>query len=425
MRIEKNMARLLEAAQKDAGNFRESVTLLTGDVVECRSKEEFDFWSNLCENLRTKKIKTNEIGLRPLFESMVEDGREAVDSWDPQYGGSGSVSMMRVKEADAVGVANFARVYGQIAYSQVMEAYESPDFVFSRMVPTKPTKLSGERIPGLSRLGDQSAVVGENQAYPRAGISQDWLDTPVTTKRGFIVEWTKEAIFFNGAVPGNELPVLERLTNVGHELAYNKEVRIIDAIVDENTTAHRYNRLSRGAVATFGDNSGNHDWDNYQASNALVDWTDIDNAQQLLYAMLDPNTQQPIALNLGTPKLIVTRQLQTTANYIQRMTQFEKANPGYATTGTPITTYAPNPLEGTFQIVTSALLALRMATDTDWFFGAPDKAVVYLENWPITVVQRPTNSDADFERDVVGGVKVSERGQTYVREPRYMVKSAA
>lgn len=424
MRIEKNTARLLEAAQRETDNFRESYTLLTGDRVVCKSKAEYDFWATLCESLKAGKVAASEYGIRPLFEALVADGREAVDSWNPQFGGSGSVDTVALREADPVGYANFARVYGQIAYSAVMETYNKPDFVFSAMIRSIPTGFSGEKIPGVSRLGDQNTTVNENGEYPRAGISQDWIDTPVTTKRGTIVEWTKEAIFFNGSYSGVQLPIIERLNQVGEELAYNKEVRIIDALVDENTTVHRYNRLGRGAVANYGDNSGSHDWDNLEASNALVDWTDINAARLLLLAMLDPNTGQPISLNLGTPTLVCTQQLDMTAYYIQTMTGFTLSNPGFATTGQPIQTQAPSPLPR-FNVATSPLLATRMATDTSWFYGAPEKALAYMENWPITVVQRPANSDAEFERDVIGGVKASERGQVIVREPRYMVKCTA
>ena len=41
-----------------------------------------------------------------------------------------------------------------------------------------------------------------------------------------------------------------------------------------------------------------------------------------------------------------------------------------------------------------------------------------MENWPITVVQAPTNSEAEFSQDIVVRFKASERGAAAIIEPR-------
>jgi len=41
-----------------------------------------------------------------------------------------------------------------------------------------------------------------------------------------------------------------------------------------------------------------------------------------------------------------------------------------------------------------------------------------MENWPITVVQAPTNSEAEFTQDIVVRFKASERGTPAIMEPR-------
>jgi hypothetical protein len=46
-----------------------------------------------------------------------------------------------------------------------------------------------------------------------------------------------------------------------------------------------------------------------------------------------------------------------------------------------------------------------------------------MENWPITVVQSPANSDAEFTQDIVVRFKASERGAAAVLNPRYVVRS--
>jgi hypothetical protein len=391
------MRRLMEAAQKDK--------------TPMRFVEEF------CEALAKKEIQVDSI--RQIYEEIIPHGREMVDSWNPRNEG-GQISLHTVLEnAGAVVSAAFSRVNGQIAYSMTLEGYQQEDFVFKNMIPVQSTPYDGEKIPGISGLGDKGQVINEGQPYPYAGVNEDFIETPSTTKRGIITAVTREAVYFD-----RTSRLLESLRQVGEVIGLGHEKEAIDCLIDENRTGHRYNRLSRGTVATYGDNSGNHDWDNLQASNALVDWTDIDNAEQLLYSILDPNTGEPIVMT-GNMRLICTRGLRATALRIQRATSVEHANPGYATSGNPVITHSPTPLDTAFEVVTSRQLAQRLATDTDWFYGDPTKAFKYMENWPLAVVQAPANSHDEFTRDIVMQFKASRRGAYATIEPRAMVKCTA
>ena len=67
----------------------------------------------------------------------------------------------------------------------------------------------------------------------------------------------------------------------------------------------------------------------------------------------------------------------------------------------------------------------RTSSASTWFIGDPARAFAYMENWPITVVSAPDNSEAEFTHDIVSRFKVSERGAAAVIEPRYMVKCTA
>jgi hypothetical protein len=46
-----------------------------------------------------------------------------------------------------------------------------------------------------------------------------------------------------------------------------------------------------------------------------------------------------------------------------------------------------------------------------------------MENWPLSVVQAPANSEVEFTQDVVLRWKASERGAAATLEPRYMQKN--
>jgi hypothetical protein len=378
-----------------------------------RDRNEERFFDDLREGLAKKEIRPEDFSLRQLFEQFAPHGREIIDSWTMRHGGAGGYSLPLLEEAGAVTTAGFSKISGQIVYSAILDAFNSEQFVFSSLVRTIPTSLNGEQIAGLSRIGDEAEIVGEAKPYPLAGFSEDYIETPTTTKRGLIVGITKEAIFFDRTGV-----IIDRCREVGEFLGLNKEKRVIDCVIDENSTAHRY-KWKGTNYATY---QATTPWVNVTASNALVDWTDIDAAEQTMANLVDPATGEPI---LVTPKhLVVTRQLLYTARRIVNASEIRIASPGYATSGNPTQTLAANPVMN-YQIVTSLLLASRMATDTNWFIGDIGKGFAYMENWPMTVTPAPSNSEIEFTQDIVARWKASERGAAATLEPRAMHKSTA
>lgn len=374
----------------------------------------------LKEQIDGGDLKLEHVSIRKLAEHLVEDGAEWVRTMDPRFGNGDFVESM-----DAVNTTHFANITGQFAYSAIMENFNNPEFVFSGLIPTVETQFSGERIPGVTMLGDGTEVVNEGSQYPTLGVTQDYVDTPPTIKRGGIVPVTKEAIFFD-----RTNLVAANCADIGGSLGLNKEKRAIDCVIDENTTAHRHKWRAYAAHATYGDASttSGHYYDNLSASTPLTDYTSIDTVEQLLANMTDPNTGEPITVMADT--LIVTPQLMQTARRVINATQIVAAIGGFPTSGNPIQTTAGNlignsPYSANYNILTSRLLAARLGTDTSWFLGNPKKAFVYMQNWGITVAQAPTNSHLEFQNDIVMQFKASERGAYFVRRPQYMAKATA
>ena len=364
------------------------------------------FMTEFSEALRKKEIRMDQgqidYGIRPLFENFIPGGREIIDSWK----GEGGISL--IEAGDAVNTAAFSQITGQIIYNATMDAFQSEAFVFSPIIRTIQTDLSGEKIAGVTRMGDVAEAVAEGEPYPLVGVSQDYIETPVTTKRGMIVPLTREAI----QADRTNL-VIQRCGEVGEFLGLNKEKRVIDCIIDENVTAHRYKW--RGSVyATYQTTSP---WDNTTAAATLTNYTDIDEAEQTLSTILDPNTGEPI-INMAKD-LIVTRQLVYTARQILNATQVRA---GDITSGAGIQTIFSNPITGDYRILSSSLLATRMTTDTTWYLGNLSKAFAYMQNWPLTTVQAPANSEDEFNKDIVMKWKATEKGATATLEPRVMTK---
>ena len=365
------------------------------------------FFEDFETALENKEIKPEDYSIRELFESFVEDGRELVDSWNPRRGGG--ITLM--ESGNAIDTAAFSNITGQIVYSRVIQAFEDPSYIGDQLVETVQTQFNGEKIAGIGRLGDAAQTVNEGGIYPTIGTSEEWIDTPATTKRGFIVPVTKEAIFFDRTGL-----ILDRAREVGQFAALNKEKRILDTVLGITTS---YRRNGAAAIATY---QASTPYINVKATNTLVDWTNIESAELLFDALTDPNTGEVI--NVVPDTLIVPTALKYTARRIVRATEVQYNKGGYNASSDVQRTVSANPLQD-YNILTSRLVKARTSSATTWFIGNPKKAFRYMQNWPITVIQAPNNSEAEFTQDIVARFKVSERGVPAVIEPRYMVKCTA
>lgn len=387
-------------------NYREAKHLLEAAKKDGTPER---FYEHVQDGLEKGHLKPDDFSVRKLFESLVPDGRELVDLFAPR-----SNSGFNIREANSfVDTSAFSNITGQIVYNAMLEKFRMEELVFSRLIQNVPTQFNGEKIAGIGGLGDMAETIAEGAPYPTAGLSEDYIETPQTTKRGFIVPITKEAIFFDRT--GN---ILTEARRIGEYLAINKEKRLVNAVIDENSTLHRV----KWKGTSYASYQASTPWVNLVASNALADWTDIDAAEQALASITDPTTGEPILI---TPKhLLVTRDLLYTARRIVNATNLTTVAGGYATSGTPSEVTWQNPVSG-YTIVSSQYLKLQMATDTSWYIGDMTKAVKYMENWPLSVVQAANNSEAEFTQDVVVRFKASERGAAAVVEPRAMVKCTA
>lgn len=373
----------------------------------------------LRESFAKKEVRPKDFDMGRLFEAAF-GWQEFAGCRDRKQLATEVMGRALKESTGAVTTAAFQNISGQIVYSAVLDAYEAEDFVFSKLIPEEVVTngtLDGEKIAGITEIGDEAAVRNETDPYAIAGVGEDWIFAPAVKDRGFIVPVTWEAIFADRTGK-----LLERCGDVGKWMGYNREVRAIDCFVDENATAHRYNW--RGTViASYGDNSGSHTWDNLAASNAIVDWTNINTAEQVFNGLTDPYTGAPILVD---PKhLVVTKQNEQTARRIISATEIRVATPGYATSGNPTLTNMANPYGNKYQLVTSRLLAQRTATDTDWWIADITKYAKYRVAEKMNVQQAPPNNPDEFHRRIVQQFRVNERGAYYVVNPRYSVKSSA
>lgn len=375
-----------------------------------RDGQEELFWEEIRDMAEDGDIRSRDLSLRNAFRCLVEDGNEILASFAPSERHSSS-RVMLTEAGSGIDTSAFANITGQIVYSEVLSAFEDPSFIGDRLARVVPTEFDGEKIPGIARLGDNAESIGEAEEYPIVGTSEEWIETPQTTKRGFIVPVTKEAIFFDRTGL-----VLERAREVSQWLGINKEKRLIDAATGITSL---YRRNGANAVATYGDSATGHLWDNLAASNGLTDYTDIETALLLFDAITDPNTGEPVMVNPN--QIIIPSALKMTAASILNATEFRKSTASAANL-----TIGANPLSGLdLETLSNQWVKARTSSATTWFIGDFMAAFAYMENWPITSVEAPANSEMEFSHDIVSRFKVSERGAVASIEPRKVVKCTA
>lgn len=358
-------------------------------------------YAQFCADFQTQlQEDASQLGdrysVRQLFEQFVPDGREAVNMLRPSSGGGYQIQ----ESAELVDTSQFANIIGQVVYTATLNGFNMPGLVGDQLVETIQTQFSGERIPGVGRVGDDLDVVNEGQPYPNAVMGEEYVDTPETIKRGLILNITREAIYFDRTGV-----LLSEANKVGERVAVNREKRILDVVTGISTV---FRRNGAAAVATY--DSVN------QLSNTLADWTSIDSVQQKFNVMTDPITGEPIAIDVV--QILVPKALETLAGRIINASMTRQGT----NSGNNQTYVNGSSVSGNKQVVSGQYVRQRTSSDSTWFAGDFKKAFVYMQNWPLTVTQSDENSEVGFTRDIVLRLKASERGAAGVRERLYAAK---
>jgi len=374
--------------------------------------------THLRESLQAKHLKPTDFSIRDLAESLIVDrqgdpiGEEFVRAMDPRKSDGDDMQTM----LEAVDSAAFKNISGQLIYTTMLDEYEMYMAPVEKLYTNEPTRFNGEKIPGITGIGDEAEVVEELKPYPSVGVGEDYIETPETKKRGLKIEISKETLFFD-----RTNLITERARKVGEWLGLNKSKRIIDMVLGV-TNNYKWKGTAYDTYQTT------TPWDNVVASNGLANWSDIDAALQTFAGLTDPHTGEPIVV-IPTAILVHTS-LAATARYILNATQI-RVDPN-ANAGTQqYQAYVPNNymVPGNYEVISSPVIDARYTagsvTTTNWYFGDFKRAFSYMENWPVQVVQMPANSYEEWNRDVVAGWKASERGVEAVRDPRRTQQNTA
>lgn len=375
----------------------------------------------LGENLRSGEFRPEDFSLRELAESFC--GHDWVARLNPRN--LGRFSQMGLMEAgEGVDVTAFSNITGQIMYSKIHEGWDQVGMIGDTLFDTVKTQFDGEKIPGVGLVGKEGYDIRPGMPYPEAGFNEQYWETPSTTKQGEIVSITKEAIYYDLTSL-----VYKRGSGVGERARFRKEKKQLAVFAGITVTLpdgksfngnnHKWKGTTYNTYATGANAIGI----NSKSGVALVDWTDVEEAELLFAALIDPDSGNPI--NIIPDTLVCQPAKLHTGRRIQSATEVRVGDGAGASTQT----ISGNPVNIKNVLASPLLYALiqnsgvSAANAADWwFYGKPKKAFWYMENWPFTVVQSPPNSIKEFEQDIVARWKVSEKGTPYSADPRYMTK---
>lgn len=413
-----------------------------------------------------------EFSIRDLFANLVtnrSDGQPVGESFvQEMLNPRNQADWTRIAETGSSGAVNyamFAGITGQLLITRFLDQYRSEDFVATKLVPTQPSPFESERWPGVALPKDpdydtleDTVEIAEGQDYPTVGFGEEYIQTATTRKHGLKIPVTREAIFFDrtGLISRNA-------AQVGYLLGLRKEKRILSCMIGGKyaplfTEKRQFDSapvsidifqaaggtaLTQLTGATYA--SRPFPFVNDVPANAFVDYTSIRTAEQYFSRTIDPSTGEPVVIGKPFLFLCKTRELDIKqvllGENIYKNTQYGLATAGALTYATsPIMTHGASPIRELLsatdyrvsrQLRRQLVLFLQTtaggglsasdadaASDKIWFYGDPAAAFAYMENWPITVTQAPTNIETEFNRDIVLQFKATERGVCTPIEPR-------
>ena len=322
-------------------------------------------------------------------------------------------------------INTFTSIVGGLVEVKILEAFQNPALIADQLMPVEATKLNGQKIIGVQNIGDRGRKRSPGETHPRAQFGERWIETPETRENALAIDVLKETVFFD--LTGS---LMRQAASVGDELAYRKELEVIDTILGVSNT-FKYNGTTYNTYQT----SRTLGYLNSHV-NQLVDWTSLQSSLMLFVKMQDPHTDKRLLITPNT--ILVNPAKLATANLILGASVTDRRTTPGATQATAdtlnISSTPGNPYSGQYTVLSSPLVEQRCLaadglnlnqanTDGLWFTMEKGKSFRYMQNYPLTVTQASPNQYEMLDKGIVATYFANERGIPSTWSPWHIVKN--
>lgn len=363
------------------------------------------------QGMQSGELDLNSVSIQGLYVACHGDlsGLERASHSRESY-----IRARRTTEEVRSNAFTFAT--GMLIKQRMLEAYEARESQLDKLVTTMPSSMRMEPMVGFQALAGMQDVP-EGAEYEDSKIQERVTMNPEPIKRGRRIAITYETVLYDQTGQ-----ILKKATDLGIILKDDREAYGMRQVQDLTGYKCYYPVPAPNQTSTQVDlyrtSAGTNWYDrtiNAMTGNALADWTNLDNAQQLFDAMTD-EANRPIGVVGNT--LLIPRALLGTGARLINSTMMRQA-----TDTANRQTYSD--AQGAMSIMLNGgqlnlVWSPFMNNTSDWFYGDPKRQFVEREIIPPQVLEIPP----DERRDIVAEFRCRRKGQVEATDDKYFAKSS-
>ena len=365
------------------------------------------------ENGATYKMEPWQFSIREVWEGSVGPVEETLPSATGEQ-------LFR----EALNTTAFYAITRLLLNNTVIAAYNSISGIGDSLVTTVKASRRVENIAGFTEAEGLKDVL-EGAPYEESSIGEKYVTTEAG-KKGRLISITEEMI-----MEDQTGQIIFRAQRIGEQAKVDKEIAILSAVLDKNSTVYRPSGTPTAVYSTVNGNYAGTSgaYTGFESAIPLVDWETIDTLEQFHSLSISDDRQmgtaQPI---LWTPtQLLVPPGMKATGLRIVNATEVRVTTNAPGSTAGENRSFFRNPVQGLFNVLSSPLMLRIGVSDasTHYHYGDFKRQFIYRDIWPIQTFSQGRDSDEAFERDVVSRFKVRYLGGVNAVDYRYVIKVKA
>ena len=176
-------------------------------------------------------LRPDDFSIRELAEAFLgEDWVRRLAPPNQVNRGRWSADATLLEAGGAIDVTAFSNITGQILFNKILEGWELATMVGDQIVENVPTVLDGEKLPFISQPLTEGGKVHPGMPYEEYGMAEEFIQTVPLDTYGALLSIQKLTIFYDRTAQ-----LLKKANNLGRQLRYNKERRILNLLVQASS----------------------------------------------------------------------------------------------------------------------------------------------------------------------------------------------